>query len=89
MKIMLLYLILINALGYVLMLADKKKARRNLWRIPERTLMTVAVLGGSLGVLTAMHLLRHKTKRLKFTIGVPVCLATHILIVIIYTMTQK
>ena len=53
-KLLLLYLFLINALGLLLMLADKAKARKNLWRIPERTLMTVAALGGSLGCLIGM-----------------------------------
>ena len=54
-KLLLLYLFLINALGLLLMLADKAKARKNLWRIPERTLMTVAALGGSLGCLIGMY----------------------------------
>lgn len=80
---MLVYLILINAAGFVLMLADKHKARKKLWRIPEATLLTAAVLGGSLGTLLGMYAFRHKTRHLKFSIGVPVILVLHIVIAII------
>ena len=80
---MLVYLILINAAGFVLMLADKHKARKKLWRIPEATLLTAAVLGGSLGTLLGMYAFRHKTRHLKFSIGVPVILVLHIVITII------
>ena len=69
-----LYLFLINAAGLVLMLADKHKAKKNLWRIPERTLLLVAALGGSLGVLLGMRLFRHKTLHLRFSLGVPALL---------------
>ena len=71
----LIYLILVNAAGFLLMLADKLKARKNRWRIPERSLMLTAALGGSLGVLAGMYTVRHKTRHSKFTIGVPVILA--------------
>ena len=73
-----LYLILINATGFVLMLVDKYKARKNLWRIPEATLMTVAILGGSVGSLIGMYTFRHKTRHLKFTIGIPAILLTQL-----------
>ena len=69
-----LYLLLINALAFVLMLADKQKARKNRWRIPERTLLLTALLGGSVGALLGMYLFRHKTRHLKFTLGVPAIL---------------
>lgn len=68
------YLVLINAVGLLIMLIDKKKARRGAWRIPERTLMWVALLGGSIGVTAGMYLFRHKTKHPKFYIGLPVIL---------------
>jgi len=74
MNIFHLYLLLINALAFVLMLADKQKARRKRWRIPERTLMLTALLGGSVGALLGMYLFRHKTRHLKFTLGVPAIL---------------
>lgn len=73
-QLILFYLMLINAVGLLIMLADKQKARANAWRIPEATLMTVAMLGGSVGVFLGMRLFRHKTRKPKFTLGVPVIL---------------
>ena len=75
---MLIYLCIINALGFVLMLADKHKARKNLWRIPEATLFGVAAIGGSLGCIAGMYTVRHKTKHLTFTVGMPLILAAQI-----------
>lgn len=73
-------LILINAAGLVLMFIDKQKARRKAWRIPESTLLTVAALGGSIGNLFGMYLFRHKTRHLKFTLGIPVILILQIIL---------
>lgn len=77
MELLIPYLILINALGFLLMLADKQKARKKKWRIPEATLMGVAAMGGSLGSLMGMLTFRHKTKHTKFTVGVPFLLTVH------------
>ena len=77
----LLYLIIINAAGFLLMLADKRKARRGAWRIPEATLIGAAALGGSIGVLAGMYLVRHKTRHLKFTLGVPFILIVQFVLV--------
>lgn len=74
MKYLILYFLIINALGFLLMLVDKHKARKNKWRIPEATLMGVAALGGSIGSLLGMYTVRHKTKHPKFTIGIPLIL---------------
>lgn len=73
-KIILLYLLIINAIGFVLMLADKRMAQKNLWRIPESTLLSAAAIGGSIGSLAGMYAFRHKTKHLKFSLGIPVIL---------------
>ena len=73
-KIILLYLLIVNAIGFVLMLVDKQKARKNLWRIPESKLLLVAAIGGSIGSLAGMYTFRHKTKHLKFTLGIPAIL---------------
>ena len=80
-KILLVYLLLVNAAGFLLMLVDKIKAKKNLWRIPEATLMGVAAIGGSIGALAGMNLFRHKTKHAKFYIGLPVILALQIILV--------
>lgn len=76
----LIYLLIMNALGFALMLADKYKARKNLWRIPEASLFTVALIGGSVGILGGMYAVRHKTRHLSFTIGIPVVLAMQIVL---------
>ena len=78
MKQFLIYLLTINAAGFALMLIDKWKAKKNRWRIPEATLMTVAALGGSIGSLLGMYTIRHKTQHLKFTLGIPLILAVQI-----------
>lgn len=77
-KLILLYLLIINALSFLLMLADKRKAQKNLWRIPERTLFTAALFGGSLGSIAGMYLFRHKTKHWYFVLGMPAILLTHL-----------
>ena len=76
------YLLIINALALLLMYVDKRKAQKNLWRIPERTLLGAALIGGSLGAFAGMQIFRHKTQHLKFVIGVPVMLTGHILLLI-------
>lgn len=78
MKYLLAYLVLINAVGFALMLIDKWKAKKNRWRIPEATLMGVAALGGSVGSLLGMYTVRHKTKHLKFVAGIPLILVVQI-----------
>lgn len=78
MKLILTYLLLINAAGFTLMLIDKWKAKKNRWRIPEATLMVIAALGGSIGSLIGMYTFRHKTQHPKFTLGIPLILALQI-----------
>ena len=68
------YLVFINILTFLLYGIDKWKARRGKWRLPEETLIWLAVVGGSMGALLGMYLFRHKTKHKKFTVGVPVIL---------------
>ena len=80
MEIFKLYLITVNALGFLLMIVDKYKARKGLWRIRESTLIGVAAIGGSVGSLLGMYAVRHKTKHLKFTIGIPAILAVQIVL---------
>ena len=81
-KLILLYLLIVNAVAFLLMLADKQKAKKKLWRIPESTLLLSAAIGGSIGSLAGMYTFRHKTKHLKFTLGVPVILLLQIAAVI-------
>ncbi len=89
MELIYLYLFLINALGFTLMLADKRRAIKNRWRIPEKTLLLIALFGGSFGVLLGMKLARHKTKKPVFSIGVPVILAVWIISLIFLIIFKR
>lgn len=80
----LFYAVLINLLGLTLMGTDKYKAKRHLWRIKERTLFAVAILGGSIGSLAGMYCFRHKTKHQKFVVGMPIILIIQIIIIIFF-----
>ena len=75
---LLTYLGVINAIGLILMGIDKRKARVGAFRVPELTLFTIAVIGGSLGSLIGMHVFRHKTRVLHFKIGMPLILFLHV-----------
>lgn len=77
----LLYLLIVNAVSFLLMLVDKRSAQKKLWRIPESTLLLAAAIGGSIGSLAGMYTFRHKTRHLKFTLGIPAILITQISIV--------
>ena len=73
-RYVILYVLVLSLLGFLLMGADKWKARRGAWRIKESTLFLVAILGGSPGALLGMHLFRHKTKHWYFRYGLPALL---------------
>lgn len=69
--IVIVYFLIMNIVGYVSMGLDKSKAKRRAWRIPEATLFSIAILGGSIGSLFGMFHFRHKTKHWYFVIGLP------------------
>lgn len=77
------YLLLLNLLGLAAMYLDKQKARKRAFRIPESTLFMIAIIGGSIGVLLGIHLFRHKTRHLSFTLGIPAILILQLLIPVI------
>ena len=81
-KIILLYLFAINIVAFFAFGIDKLKAKRDKWRIPESTLLSMAVLGGSIGALAGMKVWRHKTLHNKFRIGIPVIIALQIAAVV-------
>ena len=90
MKLLLYYLLIINAAGFLLMLVDKWKAKKNRWRVRESTLLLIAALGGSVGSLAGMYLFRHKTLHLKFTLGIPLILAGQcVLAVVVMALAAK
>lgn len=80
MKYFLYYLLIINAVAFLLMMIDKHKAKKRKWRISEATLMGTALLGGSIGAWFGMQVFRHKTKHRKFTLGIPLIFAAQIVL---------
>lgn len=84
--IILIYLVVMNIIGFAIMGIDKSKAKRGAWRIPEKTLFLIAILGGSIGSLLGMKQFRHKTKHKTFTIGMPAILIVQAAIILYYTI---
>jgi len=80
------YLISINVLTFLLYGIDKWKARRGKWRIPEDTLIWLAIAGGSIGALLGMYLFRHKTQHRKFTLGVPAILLVQVALIYFFLL---
>lgn len=78
MKYFLIYLAIINLIGFFSMFFDKRKAKKNEWRISEKTLFLFALLGGSLGTTLGMNLFRHKTKHWYFKLGMPLILVLQV-----------
>ena len=70
-RFVIVYLVLINLIGFFAMMIDKRRAKRGAWRIPEKTLFIIAILFGSVGVSLGMKRFRHKTKHKSFVIGIP------------------
>ena len=83
------YLIIINALGLLFMIADKQRAKKKRWRYSEPFLLTIAALGGSIGTLLGMFLFHHKTRKPKFSIGVPILLIIQLILILLYLYTTK
>lgn len=81
-KYVIIYILAINIIGFFAMGIDKYKAKKNYWRIPEGTLMMLAVLGGGIGTIAGIYTFRHKTKKMKFTVGMPTILISEIVLII-------
>ena len=79
-KIIVAYLIIMNIAGVFAMFIDKRKAIKHRYRIPEKTLFLVSLLGGSIGTLAGMYLFRHKTKHWYFVVGMPLICILHIIL---------
>lgn len=76
------YVLIMSIIGFLSMYIDKRKAIKHQWRISEKTLFIIALLGGSIGSNLGMTICRHKTKHWYFVIGMPVILILQIIIVI-------
>ncbi|MCR5042626.1 MAG: DUF1294 domain-containing protein [Bacteroidaceae bacterium] len=82
MKLILIYLLAINVFAFFLYGIDKWKAKRSKWRIPEMTLLSIAVIGGSVGAWIGMKVWHHKTMHKKFKYGIPLILMIQIALVL-------
>ncbi|KGA97829.1 membrane protein [Alkalihalobacillus alcalophilus ATCC 27647 = CGMCC 1.3604] len=89
MPLLLMYLVMINFIGYTTMAQDKRKAQRKERRIPEKTLFFIAIIGGSFGVFNAMKVYRHKTKHKSFTVGIPLILFVQFFMVIFIFLGER
>lgn len=78
-----IYVIFINLVSFALMGWDKSRAKRHVWRIPEKTLFLAVLLGGSIGGIAGMQYFRHKTKHMKFVYGFPTIFILQAIIVIL------
>ena len=83
-KIVIVYFIIINCVGITVMGVDKSRAVHHGWRIPEKILFLVSVMGGSVGTWLAMYLFRHKTRHWYFVVGMPLILLMQIAAVVFY-----
>lgn len=81
--LMVCYGIIMNLLAFLLYGIDKWSARHDLRRIPEKVLLGIAAIGGSLGAFAGMRLFRHKTRKTKFYLGVPILLFLQICVVVV------
>lgn len=70
-RLVLIYFCCINLIAFIAFGIDKRRARKNKWRIPELTLIMLAAIGGSAGALIGMFFWHHKTKKLKFLLAIP------------------
>ena len=81
--LILYYLSGINILSFLVFGLDKRKARKDRWRVPEATLLLLAVIGGSAGALLGMVVFRHKTRHNKFRIGLPLILLAQLAVAVL------
>ncbi|SHJ18424.1 DUF1294 domain-containing protein [Lutispora thermophila] len=70
-KIVTIYFIMVNSIGYFIMAVDKRKSIKDKWRIKEKTLFAVSLVGGALGMMLGMKRFHHKTRKPMFRIGIP------------------
>lgn len=84
--VLLVWLAVINLLTFIVYGADKRRARKGKWRVPEKTLFLLPLLGGSIGALLGMQVFHHKTKHWYFVWGIPAILLAQIALAVwIYT----
>lgn len=80
----LIYILIINVITFFMMWFDKHEAKIGDWRVPERTLFLLVLLGGGIGGIAGMYVFRHKTRKWYFKIGFPAILIMQIVLVIYF-----
>ena len=80
-QLFIIYTLVINIIAILITGYDKLCAKKHSWRVKERTLMLVSVLGGSIGMYITMQLIRHKTRHFKFMIGIPLIMILQIILI--------
>ncbi|SEP65931.1 Uncharacterized membrane protein YsdA, DUF1294 family [Lachnospiraceae bacterium RM5] len=83
-SILVIYFIIINLITFFIYGIDKYKAKKELWRIPEKVLISFAFFGGSIGALFGMKIWHHKTKKMKFIILVPLSLIIYVVAIVCF-----
>ena len=84
-----IYILIMNVIGFCLMRLDKHRARTRQWRVPEKILFGAALLGGSAGAWAGMYVFHHKTRHWYFVVGIPLILAAQLtLAVFFYALNQ-
>ena len=87
-KNIIIYFLVINIIGFLIMFIDKRKAKYGKWRIQEKTLFLITALGGGIGTIAGMYTFRHKTQKLQFVVGLPFITILEI-ITILYFIIKK
>ena len=86
MQNMIIYFIVINIIGFLIMYIDKQRAKKGKWRIPEKTLFIITALGGGIGTIAGMYTFRHKTQKVAFVVGFPVITILEIMTIIYFVL---
>lgn len=76
------YFLVLNIVGFIIMGVDKRRARKHAFRIPEASLFTIAIIGGSIGSIIGMYFYHHKTRHWRFVYGLPFILLIQILLLV-------
>ena len=86
---MIYYLLLINIVTFLVFVIDKRRAVKRKWRIPEKTLLGLSLIGGSAGGLIAMYYFRHKIRKTAFAYGLPMMLLVQVIVILAMGMIMK
>lgn len=84
MKLLLIYLVIMNVIGFIMMAVDKYKAKHHAWRINEKAFFLISLIGGSVGTIIGMYTFHHKTKHWYFVLGLPIILLGQVGLWILY-----